>query len=106
MYDNRYREHRRDGCVSMAPGYLCKLCRSYEAGRNAGLDLVRELLVVDPVVRTEGEPERCLYCNAELKTDMPEADRGHDAGCIWRSARLLLDGAERNGREPGGPIAL
>ena len=34
MYDERHREHSRDGCASMAPGYKCKLCRSYEAGRN------------------------------------------------------------------------
>ena len=34
VYDERYRAHSQSCCVSLAPGYVCKLCRSYEAGRN------------------------------------------------------------------------
>ena len=91
MYDQRHREHSRNGCLSMAPGYRCKLCRSYEAGRNLGLDLARELVAVNPVVRADSEHDRCLYCRAELKGDPCDPNQGHEPGCAWRSARLLLD---------------
>ena len=92
MYDERHREHSRDGCASMAPGYKCKLCRSYEAGRNLGLDLVRDLVAVGPVVRADSEHDRCLYCRAELKGGSGGPTEGHEPDCPWRSARLLLDG--------------
>jgi hypothetical protein len=94
MYDERYREHNRNGCVSMAPRYLCKLCRSYEAGRTVGLELVRRLLAVDHVVHAEGQPDRCLYCRAELTGDPSDSGKGHEPGCPWQSARLLLDHSE------------
>jgi hypothetical protein len=93
MYDERYREHSRNGCISVAPQYLCKLCRSYEAGRNAALDMVRGLVGVDPVVRDDMEHDHCLYCRAELKGERSDPGEGHDANCPWQSARLLLDGA-------------
>jgi hypothetical protein len=96
IYDQRHREHRRNGCVSMARGYLCKICRSYEAGRNGALDLVRELVEVDPAVRDESGKDRCLYCRAELNGEESGPNRGHEASCSWRSVRLLLD-------RPDGP---
>ena len=94
MYDERYREHSRNGCVSLAPEYHCKLCRSYEAGRNVVLDMVRSLVEVDPVVRDDTEHDRCLYCRAELKADRSDPHEGHEAGCPWHAVRLLLDGPE------------
>jgi len=101
LYDERRREHSRHGCVSMAPGYLCKLCRSYEAGRNLGLDLVRDLVAVNPVVRADSEHDRCLYCRAELKGDRAGPSDGHDSGCPWAAARLLLDA---RGQRSGGLV--
>ena len=103
LYDERYRDHRRNGCVSMAPGYLCKLCRSYEAGRNVGLDLVRELAAVDPVTRADGEHDRCLYCRAELNGDRAEPGEGHEPSCPWGSALALLDGMGQRAGGSGSP---
>ena len=102
MYDDRYREHSRNGCVSLAPEYVCKLCRSYEAGRTVALDLVRSLVGVDPIVRDDTEHDRCLYCRAELTGERSDSTEGHEAGCPWRSARALLDGAEG----PGSGVPL
>jgi hypothetical protein len=98
IYGERYQQHNRDGCVSMAPAYRCKLCRSYEAGRAVGLDLVRELLAADPVIRAEGEHDRCLYCRAELKGGPAHASKGHEPSCPWRSARLVLEEADGRSR--------
>jgi hypothetical protein len=92
MYHERHEEHRRKGCVSLAPDYHCKLCRSYEAGRNVALDLVRGLVAVNPVVREDTEHDRCLYCRAELKGEGSDPGQGHEAGCPWQSARRQLDG--------------
>jgi hypothetical protein len=103
MYDERYREHSRNGCISLAPEYLCKLCRSYEAGRNLALDLVRSLVELDPVIRDDTEHDRCLYCRAELTGDRSDPADGHEASCPWRSARLVLEGADSPGRR--APLA-
>jgi hypothetical protein len=97
IYDHRRREHRRNGCVSMARAYLCKICRSYEAGRNVALDLVRELFEVDPAVRDDAGQDRCLYCQAELSGEGSGPKRGHEAGCSWQAVRLLLDRPEGPG---------
>jgi hypothetical protein len=116
IYDQRHREHSRNGCVSMAREHLCKTCRSYEAGRNVALELVRALVEVDPAVPDDAGQSRCLYCRAELngeesgpakEDDPPHPNppppggrelRGHEATCAWQSVKQLLD-------RPGGPEA-
>jgi hypothetical protein len=98
IYDQRHREHSRNGCVSMAREYLCKICRSYEAGRNVALEKVRALVEVDPAVRDDAGQNRCLYCKAELNGEGPGPTKGHEATCAWQSVRQLLD-------RPGGPGA-
>jgi hypothetical protein len=98
VYDERYREHSQSCCVSLAPGYVCKLCRSYEAGRNAALELMRKIVAVEPVVQNGSAGGRCMYCQAELNAGRSGPNGGHKASCPWQSVRLALESPNGRGR--------
>jgi hypothetical protein len=100
-YQERHREHRRNGCLSVATRYVCKLCRSYEAGRSAALELVSELLEADPFAAEDGSRRRCRYCRAERPRAGDGNGTGHRPQCPWQAARLLLEETRERGSTGG-----